>query len=178
MDFENLVVGNLDTLGQPQLLNAGRERFKGQEVSVTLAPAVLRGFSVAAGYAHHDARFVRFTFVDPDGNFLDVSGNRLELVPQDLFNVRASYRSPFGIGAWVAARTQGKRAVDRDNVASFDSFSEVDAGLGCEMGRAMLTVTARNLGDKREVIGESDVGDAQFYVAAPRRVSAELTVHF
>jgi outer membrane receptor protein involved in Fe transport len=160
------------------LLNAGRERFKGQEVSLTLVPVVLRGFSVSAGYAHHDARFVQFTFVDPDGNFLDVSGNRLELAPQDLFNVRASYRSPVGVGGWVASRTQGKRPVDRDNVASFDSFSEVDAGLEYEMGRAMLTVVGRNLGDKRAVIGESDIGDAQFYVAAPRRLNAELTVHF
>jgi outer membrane receptor protein involved in Fe transport len=176
MDFENLVVGNLDTLGQPQLLNAGRERFKGQEISVTLEPVVLPGFSVSAGYAHHDARFVQFTFVDPDGIFLDVSGNRLELTPQDLFNVRASYHAPAGIGGWVASRTQGKRALDRDNVAFIDSFSEVDAGVEYEMGRATLTVVGRNLGDHREIVGESEIGDAQFYIAAPRRVNAELTI--
>lgn len=36
----------------------------------------------------------------------------------------------------------------------------------------------RNLGRDRHVVTESEIGDAQFYVAPPRRLSAELSYRF
>jgi outer membrane receptor protein involved in Fe transport len=178
MDFENMVVSNLDTLGNPQLLNAGHERFKGQEVDLTLSPAALPGLSLNAGYAHHDPRFVQFTFVAPDGQFRDVSGKFLELAPRDMFNVKLAYQDPRGIGAWIATHRQGVRALTRRNTFFADAFTEYDAGASCEFGKVLLTVAGRNLGDDRHVVGESDIGDSQFYLAAPRRVNAEVTFRF
>src|SRR5262249_3727376 len=65
MDFENLVVAILDPSSNPELVNAGRERFKGWEVSLTAAPKQLPGLSLSGGYAWHDPRFVQFTFFTP-----------------------------------------------------------------------------------------------------------------
>ena len=178
MDFENMVVSNLDTLGNPQLLNAGHERFKGQEVDITLSPAALPGLSLNAGYAHHDPRFVQFAFVTADGQFRNVSGKYLELAPRDLFNARLGYQDPHGIGAWIATRRQGVRALTRRNTFFTEAFTEYDAGASCEFGKVLLTVVGRNLGDDRHIVGESDIGDSQFYLAPPRRVNAEVTLRF
>src|SRR5262249_19888986 len=89
MTFRNLVVSILGSGGQPELTNAGKERFKGFESNLRWSPAKLPGSAFEIGYANHSARFVDFTFVTPDGELRDVSGKRLELVPGDLLSGRA-----------------------------------------------------------------------------------------
>jgi iron complex outermembrane receptor protein len=178
MNFSNMVVSSLDALGNPVLMNAGTERFKGQEVNATLAPRMLSGVTLRLGYAHHDARFVQFTFVDPDGIFQDVSGNRLEMTPTDLWNARLDYRSRIGLTFWGAVRHQGSRPLDRDNIAYLPSFEEYDAGASYALKRYSIGVTGRNLSDDRHLVTESEVGDAQFYVAAPARVTAQVSTQF
>jgi len=175
MNFANMVVSVLDTSGTPALTNAGSQNFKGVETSLILAPKAAPGLTVAVGYSHHDAKFVSFTFVTEDGEFRDVSGKFLELVPQDLYNARITYRSPIGPGAFVAVRHQGERPFNRRNTFFADSYDEWDAGAWWEWKELRLAVTGRNLGDSRHVAAESEIGDSQFYVAPPRRVTAELT---
>jgi hypothetical protein len=130
------------------------------------------------GYAHHDARFVQFTFVDPDGVFQDVSGNRLEMTPSELWNARLDYHSRAGLTVWGAVRHQSDRALDRDNIATLPAFEEYDAGASYTIKRYSIGVTGRNLGDDRHLVTESEVGDAQFYVASPARVTAQVTAQF
>ncbi|MEO7867315.1 MAG: TonB-dependent receptor, partial [Candidatus Eisenbacteria bacterium] len=101
MTFKNLVVSILGSGGLPELTNAGEERFKGFEAQLRWTPSVLRGSAFGLGYAHHDARFVDFTFVTPDGQFRDVSGKKLELVPRELLNARFDLRTPAGFGGFV-----------------------------------------------------------------------------
>ena len=178
MDFHNLVVAILDASSQPALINAGHERFKGWEVSLTAAPKQVPGLSLSGGYGWHDPRFVQFTFVTPGGAFRDVSGKLLELAPRLLWNLRASYAPDRGPGGWVAVRHQGERALTRRNTFFTGPFSEVDAGLSFELPRVRVNVTGRNLGDDRHYVAESEIGDSQFYVAPPRRISAEVTLPF
>ncbi|MBI1799376.1 MAG: TonB-dependent receptor [Candidatus Eisenbacteria bacterium] len=178
MDLSNLVVSNLDALGNPVLMNAGSERFKGAEVDLTLSPGVLPGLTLYADYAHHDARFVEFTFVTPDGQFRDVGGERLELVPQDLIDARVAYRAPLGVSVWGALRYRGDRPLNRRNTFFVEPYEEYDAGANYDFGRGVVGVTGRNLGDSRHLVTESDIGDSQFYVAPPLRVSAEVSVRF
>ncbi|MGH7741583.1 MAG: TonB-dependent receptor, partial [Candidatus Eiseniibacteriota bacterium] len=178
MNFSNMVVSTLDSGGNPVLMNGGTQRFKGQEVNATLAPRVLKGVTLKLGLAHHDARLVQFTFVDPDGVFQDVSGNRIEMTPTDLWNARLDYATPLRLRVWGAVRHQGQRPLDRDNVAYLPAFEEYDAGASFTMQRYSIGVTGRNLGDDRHLVTESEVGDAQFYVAAPARVTAQVTAQF
>ena len=178
MTFKNMVVSDLGPGGGPELINAGEQRFKGEEVDVAWAPQALPGASVSVGYAHHDARFVHFTFVTPDSQFRDVSGNMLELVPRQLVNARLAYHSRSGPGGFAALRYQGRRPFNRRNTFFAEPYTEWDAGLSFDRARWMVSAVGRNLGDDRHVTGESEIGDSQFYVAAPRRFSAEVAYRF
>ena len=178
MNFTNLVVSGLDAGGNPTLMNAGKERMTGVEVDLSFSPKSAPGLMLSGGYAYHDAKFVDFVFLTPDGTLEDDSGKRLELSPQQLINARASYRSKVGLGGFAALRYQGGRPVDRDNANFLEPFTEYDAGAFYEKGRMRVTVTGRNLGDDRHVAAESDIGDLEFYIAPPRRVVAEATFSF
>ncbi len=178
MTFENLVVSNLGADGTPALINAGSERFQGAEIEVGYRPAPLPGLSFSAGYAHHDARFIRFSFLTPDGELRVVDGKRLELIPRDLWNAKLSYAPRTGAGAFVAVRHQGRRPLNRRNRFFTDGFYETDAGVSWELERFRISLVGRNLGDSRHYTSESEVGDSQFYVAAPRRFFAEVALHF
>ncbi len=178
MIFKNLVVAVPGPGGEPELTNAGEERFQGAEVEMRWTPAALPGFALAGGYAHHDARFLHFSFFTPDGELRVVDGKRLELAPRDLWNFQAAYSSSRGPGAFVAVRHQNQRPLNRRNTFYTPSFFETDAGVSWDFGWARIAAVGRNLGDSRHYVNESEIGDSQFYVAAPRRFTAELTVRF
>ena len=178
MIFENLVVSNVGPTGEPELLNAGSERFQGSEFTLGFRPAALPGLSVLAGYAHHDARFVRFSFLNAEGQLRVVDGKQLELVPRDLWNARVDYATGSGPSAFVALRHQNRRPLNRRNVDFTDSFFESDAGVGWDFRWGRISVVGRNLGDSRHYVAESEIGDSQFYVAPPRRFTAEVSFRF
>ncbi len=58
------------------------------------------------------------------------------------------------------------------------AFYEWDAGISWENEWLRVAVNARNLGDNRRPVTESEIGDSQYYIAPPRRFVAELTVRF
>lgn len=177
--FENLVVSVLGPDDNPRLVNAGKERFQGMEIEAGFRPAAFPDWSINAGYAHHDAQYVRFTFIDPDEGLLDASGQRLELTPRDLWNVKLAWLPTAGPGAWAAVRHQNHRPFDKINEAYMPSFYEWDAGVSWGFSpHARISAVGRNLGNSRHYVAESEVGDAQLYVAPPRRFLGELTLSF
>jgi iron complex outermembrane recepter protein len=178
MIFENLVVSVPDINGEPSLTNAGSERFQGMEIEATYHPAFAEGLRLAAGYAHHDARYIEFSFFTPDGELRVVDGKRLEMVPRDMWNVGLAFARPLGPGAFVAVRHQSHRPLNRRNTFYTDAFYETDAGASWDFSFGRIAVVGRNLGDSRHYVTDSEVGDSQFYVASPRRYSAELTWRF
>lgn len=178
MTFENMVVSTLNASGGPTLTNAGKERFKGAELALDLSPDFAKGTTLTLGYAYHDARFTQFTFVTPDSQLVDVSGNRIELVPQDLFSAKLDYHSPVGVGVFGAVRWQGDRPLTRRNTFWADPFTEYDAGVTYRLAGWNASVIGRNLGDDRHYTTESDLGDSQFYVAARRRFQATVGYSF
>ena len=178
MMFENIVVSTVGSDGLPELVNAGEERFQGGEIEVGYRSATLPALVVHGGYAHHDAKFVHFSFLTPEGQLRVVDGKRLELVPRDLWNLRASYAPPLGPGVFVAVRHQNQRPLTRRNTFYTDAFFETDAGASWEFPWGRVSIVGRNLGNSRHYVSESEIGDSQFYVAAPRRFFAELGVHF
>jgi iron complex outermembrane recepter protein len=178
MDFENLVVSTAGPVGQPLLTNAGEERFQGMDAELVWALPSFEGWSLAAGYGHHDATYVRFSFLTPDGELAVVDGNRLELVPRDLWNARLAYAPKTGLGFWGAVRHQNTRPLTRRNTFYTDSFFEWDAGASWEFSWGRLSLVGRNLKDDRHYVTDSEIGDGQFYVAPPRRFLGEITFKF
>ncbi len=178
MIFENLVVSTVGEDGNPRLVNAGAERFQGLEAEVGYRPSGMPDFSFQAGYAHHDARYIRFSFIDPDNGLTIADGQRLELVPRDLWNGRVAYSPKQGFGFWSALRHQSRRPFDKINEAYMDPFFEWDAGFSYTLSRYRFSLAGRNLGQSRHYVAESEIGDAQLYVAPPRRFFAGLTISF
>ena len=178
MIFNNLVVSILGPNGQPVLVNAGKELFDGMEIEGSYRPQQIPYFAFTGGYAHHNALYKVFTFIDPDAGPQDASGQRLELTPRDLYNLGISYGPPSGFGGWFAIRHQNHRPFDKINIAYTPSFFEYDVGLSYTWGPAKFSVIGRNLGDSRHYVGESEIGDAQDYVAFPRRFWGEVSFRF
>ena len=178
MSIENIVVSTLGPDGLPMLVNAGEERFQGFEGQVTWAPQNLKALSLSAGYAHHDATFVRFSFETPDGELVVADGNRLELTARDAWNLRAAWAPKHGFGAWAALRHQGERPLDPENTVTVPSFYEWDAGVPLENEWLRVALTGRNLSDNRRLVEVSEIGDSQFYIAPSRRIVGEVTVRF
>ncbi len=178
MNFENLVVSTVGSSGQPELTNAGEERFQGMDAELVWALPKLEGWSLAAGYAHHDATYVTFSFLTPDGELRVVDGKRLELVPRDLWNARLAYAPKTGLGFWGAVRHQGIRPLNRRNTFYTDSFYEWDAGASWEFKWGRISLVGRNLSDDRHYTSDSEIGDSQFYVAPPKRFAGEIAFRF
>jgi outer membrane receptor protein involved in Fe transport len=178
MQFENLVVSTAGPGGQPELTNAGEERFQGMDAQLVWALPRLEGWSLAAGYGHHDATYVKFSFLTPDGELRIVDGKRLELVPRDLWNARLAFAPKTGLGFWGAVRHQGIRPLTRRNTFYTESFYEWDAGASWEFPWGRVSLTGRNLGDDRHYVSDSEIGDSQFYVAPPRRFLGEIALRF
>ena len=178
MTFKNMVVGILGPGGQPALTNAGEERFRGVEVDASWQPAAVSGLTVGGGYAHHDATYVHFSFLTPDGALRVVDGKRVEMVPRDLWTIRLGYGTGKGPGAFVNMRHQNQRPLTRRNTFYTPSFFMMDAGVSWDFPRFRVAVMGRNLTDSRPPLTDSEIGDSQYYVATPRRFLGEVTFRF
>ena len=178
MTFKNMVVGILGPDGQPALTNAGEESFKGMEIDGTWQPAAVPGLSLGGGYAHHNAKYVQFSFLTPDGELRVVDGKRVEMVPRDLWYIRLGYGTGKGPGAWVNMRHQNERPLTRRNTYYTPSFFMMDAGVSWDFSFFRLAVMGRNLTDSRPPITDSEIGDSQYYMATPRRIYGEVTFKF
>lgn len=75
-------------------------------------------------------------------------------------------------------RWQGERPFNQRNTFFADATTEWDAGLSYARDAWRVTLVGRNLGDDRHVVTESEIGDSQFYLAPPRRFTAEIGTSF
>jgi iron complex outermembrane receptor protein len=178
MTFNNMVVSVAGPDGNPELTNAGKQRFQGAEVAAAYRPAALPGLSVGGGYAHHDAIYQQFSFETPEGELVVVDGKRVEMVPRDLWNVALGYAPGKGPGAWANLRHQNDRPLNRRNTYDVPSFFALDAGVSWTFPLFRVGVMARNLTNSRHLVTESEIGDGQYYVATPRRILGEIAFTF
>ena len=72
----------------------------------------------------------------------------------------------------------GARFLNKRNTAPVGGFATVGVSAGYRTPRWELRVDASNLGDRRDPVAESELGDAQYYLMTPRRIVGGLTYHF
>ena len=150
MIFKNLVTSILGPDGNPELVNAGEERFQGTRARGRLPPGrpcrtspsspatrtTTRGTSTSRSSTRTKAR-------------TSADGQRLELTPRDLWNANVSYHPAEGFGGWFAVRHQNQRPFDKINEAYMPSFFEYDVGALVHVrGRAPVSFVGRNLGQQ------------------------------
>ncbi len=172
MDFQNLVASTV-VKGLPSLQNTGSTRFQGFEIAAEArAP---RGVSGRATYSFHDGRFV--DFVQAFGGInTQLAGRRFEMSARHLFSAGVIVAPGAGFVGDLIVKYAGDRYLNKRNTALAEPFATVDVGAGYRLERWELRIDGRNLGDRRDPISESELGDAQYYRLNARR--ADVTVGF
>ena len=174
MDFQNLVTSTV-VGGLPSLQNAGSTRFQGFEVAADARGA--HNVSGRVTYSFHDGRFVDFLQAFGDAN-TQLAGKRFEMSARHLFSAGLIVAPSSGVVGDLIVKYAGDRYLNKRNTALTPGFATVDAGAGYRHDRYEVRVDGRNLGDTRDPISESELGDAQYYRMTARRVDVTFGVRF
>ena len=174
MDFQNLVTSTV-VGGLPSLQNTGSTRFQGFEIAAEAhAP---RGVSGRATYSFHDGKFVDFV-QEFGGTNTQLAGRRFEMSARHLFSAGVIVASTTGFVGDLIVKYAGDRYLNKRNTALAEPFATVDIGAGYRLQRWDLRIDGRNLGDRRDPISESELGDAQYYRLTARRADVTVGVRF
>jgi outer membrane receptor protein involved in Fe transport len=97
---------------------------------------------------------------------------------RQLFSAGLIYAPPEGLVGNFVVRQAGSRYMDKRNTALAGPYAAVDFGAGYRRGRWELRVDGHNLGDRRDPVSESELGDAQYYLMTARRADVTFAVRF
>jgi outer membrane receptor protein involved in Fe transport len=174
MNFENLVTSTV-VGGLPSLQNTGSTRFQGFEVAADVrAPHDVSG---RITYSFHDGTFIDFVQAFGDTN-TQLAGNRFEMSARHLFSAGVILAPSSGAVGDVIVKYVGDRYLNKRNTALAPGFATVDIGGGYRFDRYELRLDGRNLGDARDAVSESELGDAQYYRMTARRLDLTFGVRF
>ena len=174
MDFKNLVTSTV-VGGLPSLQNAGTTRFQGFEIAADARAA--HNVSGRASYSFHDGTFVDFVQAFGDAN-TQLAGKRFEMSARHLFSAGLMVAPSSGLVGDVIVKYVGDRYLNKRNTALAPGFTTVDIGVGYRLNRYELRFDGRNLGDARDPISESELGDAQYYRMSARQFDVTFGVRF
>jgi iron complex outermembrane receptor protein len=160
MDFENLVTATVSDEGLPILINSGTQRFTGAEFGVAIQ--LPEDFRLQFGFSHHSAKFRNF-IQEFDGVPTQLSGNKLEMSPDDLAAVGVVYAPASGFQGSFILNYIGDRFLNKRNTSLAPSFTTIALGAGYRFGRNVVRFDIENVTDERDPISESELGDAQYY---------------
>jgi iron complex outermembrane receptor protein len=171
MNFNNLVVAQTVD-GLPGLVNAGKEHFKGAELEARYNLG--SDLQLAGHVAYHDARFGDYVELFDDTP-TQLRGRRLEMSPQNLGGLGLVYSPAQGWQGSLVINHIGDRFLNKRNTALAGGYNVVDASFGYRFPRCEIRLSGRNLGDRRDPIAESELGEGQYYRLPARLVELGLS---
>ena len=174
MDFENLVTATVVN-NLPALINSGHSRFQGFELALDVR--LEHAMFARASFSSHDAKFVDFVQVF-DGVPTQLGGNRVEMSAKQLWSAGISLSPDEGFIASASVNYTGDRFMNMRNTAPLAGFSSYDAGIGYRTGRWEFRLDGHNLGDSRDVVSESEFGDAQYYRMPARSIRTSVILKY
>ena len=174
LDFENLVTSTVLS-GLPSLQNTGSTRFQGFEIAADARGP--RNVSGRVSYSFHDGKFVDFIQAF-DGVNTQLAGRRFEMSARHLFSAGVLLSPSLGVIGDLIVKYVGDRYLNKRNTALAPGFTTVDLGVGYRLDRYEIRLDGRNLGDARDPVAESELGDAQYYRMTARRFDVTLGVRF
>ena len=83
-----------------------------------------------------------------------------------------------GWNANLVANRVGARYLDKRNTVSAGSYTTIDAGIGYRRDRWELRLDGSNLGNRRDPVSESELGEGQYYRLAARSYVLSLRYSF
>jgi outer membrane receptor protein involved in Fe transport len=76
-------------------------------------------------------------------------------------------------GTWI-----GDHFLNSLNTFEAPGYAVIDASIGYRFERFTTTILGSNLGDRRDAVQLSELGEGQFYRLPARRIQATLTWHY
>ncbi len=174
MDFKNLVTP-VEVNGLPALVNAGSSRFKGFESGVSVFTT--HNVMAKATYSYHDSRFTDFVQFF-GGVPTQLAGKRLEMSAHNLAAFGIFYAPERGFTGGVNVYYTGGSFLNKRNTAPVGGFTTFNLSAGYRTPKWDLRIDASNVGNRRDPVAESELGDGQYYLMSPRRVAGSFTLHF
>lgn len=171
MELQNIVVAQ-DVNGLPGLTNAGEERLRGIEVGADVA--LPHALFWRVNYSLHDAKFADF-LTDLGNGPIQLAGNRLPMSARHMASTGINYAGQRAWQGWAQANYVGSRSLNEENDAFAAAYITCDAGVGYRIAGAwQVRLDAWNIGDVREPVSQSELGDGQLYVMPARTVTLGL----
>ncbi|HUF74787.1 MAG TPA: TonB-dependent receptor [Longimicrobiales bacterium] len=147
--------------------NAGQQDFDGVEVGADWSP--MAQLTLSGNAALYRNRFGDFVVEGSSGD-LDLTDNRLPLVPDLIFNLGATLRPRDDLALTAGLKHVGDRYLDQENTYLLDPYTLVDASVSWAPGPLRFTLSARNLFDER-FFQNGDTSTAETVeVGMPRQV--------
>ena len=173
VDFDNQPVRGTNAAGVAVLLSGGKQRYKGIDIEGTLRPAP--DWSLKASATWSAARYRDF-LTDVDGAMTQLAGKRQVLTPAFRAAAGLIYAPARGWRGSLTASFTGKHWLNRLNTDEAPGYAVVDASLGYRFERCTVQLAASNLGNRRDAVSQSELGEDQFYRLPARRFDFSVNV--
>jgi iron complex outermembrane recepter protein len=174
VDFFNQPV-QASSGGTPVLRSVGQQRYTGLDVEGAVRP--IDGLTVRANLGWSDARY-RDYLTTIDGLETQLAGNRQVLTPSVRAGAGILFAPTRGWRASLTSNWIGAHWLNSLNTFDAPAYAVVDASIGYRFERFTAAVLASNLGDRRDPVQLSELGEGQFYRLPARRIETTLTWHY
>jgi outer membrane receptor protein involved in Fe transport len=174
VDFYNQPV-QATANGTAVLRSIGQQRYKGIDVEGALRP--VKGLSIKANVGWSDALYQDYV-TDVDGTPTQLAGNHQVLTPRVRVGGGLLYAPDRGWRGSLTSNWIGQHWLNSLNTFEAPAYAVVDASLGYRFSRFTVAVLGSNLGDRRDAVQLSDLGEGQFYRMPARRIDATLSWHY
>ncbi|HMF94416.1 MAG TPA: TonB-dependent receptor, partial [Vicinamibacterales bacterium] len=174
VDFYNQPV-QATSGGTTVLRSIGQQRYKGIDVEGALRPS--RGLTIKVNVGWSDALYEDY-LTSIDGKPTQLAGNHQVLTPRVRVGGGLLYAPGRGWRGSLTSNWVGEHWLNSLNTFEAPAYAVIDASVGYRFPRFTLAVLGSNLGDRRDAVQLSELGEGQFYRLPARRVDATLTWHY
>ncbi|HJZ77929.1 MAG TPA: TonB-dependent receptor [Vicinamibacterales bacterium] len=174
VDFYNQPV-QATSGGTTVLRSIGQQRYKGIDVEGAMRPS--RGLTIKGNIGWSDALYVDY-LTNVDGRPTQLAGNHQLLTPSVRIGGGVLYAPERGWRGSLTSNWIGEHWLNSLNTFEAPAYALVDASVGYRFPRFTLAVLGSNLGDRRDAVQLSELGEGQFYRLPARRIDATLTWHY
>jgi len=153
----------------------GEQRYKGIDVEGVLRPAP--GLIVKGNVGWTDARYLDF-LTNIDGRPTQLAGYHQVLTPAARVGTGVLYAPERGWRGSLTCNWIGSHWLNSLNTFEELGYALVDASVGYRFRRFTAAILASNLGNRRDAVQLSELGEGQFYRLPARRIDATVTWHY
>ena len=165
---------NTTVNGEPAVVAGGEERFRGFEFEANFK--LTDSLKLQAEYSRNVGTYGNFlTQPDGGGDAVQLSGKRLDFVPDQVLGLGLTLAPATGWQAALSTQYIGSRFLDPENDTAAGGFTTFNALAGYRWKNWALRISAENLSDRRDPVVASELGAGQAYRLAGRRVFASVS---